>query len=71
MTHVNKDGHFIICREDERKCSVCGSNEECRPYGKGGADICFDCAMKDEETTKQMFQKRLDEAENNYKKRLN
>ncbi len=26
-------------------CPVCHRPEELRPYGKGGSNICFDCAM--------------------------
>jgi hypothetical protein len=28
------------------RCSECGAGDELRPYGKDGAPICFDCAMK-------------------------
>lgn len=36
-------------------CSECGADDDCRPYGKNGAMICFDCGMKDEETTHRNF----------------
>jgi hypothetical protein len=26
-----------------RACHYCGTTEELRPYGPGGADICFPC----------------------------
>lgn len=42
-------------------CEYCGKIAELRPYGKNGANICFECAMKDEETTKQMFAKRIED----------
>jgi len=29
------------------ECSVCGdTTKELRPYGKNGADVCFDCMME-------------------------
>lgn len=38
----------IIAVEKDRKCELCGKIAECRPYGKNGKDICFECAMKPE-----------------------
>jgi len=32
---------------------MCGVIDECRPYGPNNEEICFDCAMKDEETTER------------------
>lgn len=34
----------------ERKCSICGQPSgpgprELRPYGKGGADVCYECVF--------------------------
>lgn len=49
----------VISKEKSQQCDYCGKIAELRPYGKNGASICFECAMKDEETTKQMFAKRL------------
>jgi len=54
----------------KRRCSVYNRTEsfsgsgrrELRPYGKGGALVCFDCGMKDLETTNVEFGKRLDAA---------
>jgi hypothetical protein len=34
---------------------MCGKKAELRPYGPNGESICFDCGMKDEETTKRKF----------------
>ena len=48
-------GGFVICDEDSRKCELCGKVAECRPYGPNGEDICFECGMKNEEVTTQMF----------------
>ena len=41
---------FIAPQPDE-VCEMCGVVDECRPYGPNDENICFDCAMKDEETT--------------------
>ena len=40
--------------KDKRTCSCCGQLEgtgkrEIRPYGKDGADICFECMTSDPE----------------------
>ncbi len=50
---------FIIEAENHQQCDFCGKIAELRPYGPRGECICFDCAMKDEETTKAQFAKRL------------
>ena len=34
-----------VAVEPDRRCTACGKVDECRPYGKGGAQVCFDCAM--------------------------
>ena len=58
MTH--KDGNtLIIVTEPKAKCEECGAVDELRPYGKNGANVCFDCAMKDEDNAKAMFVKRM------------
>ena len=46
-------GLGIILEESPRACQVCGVIDECRPYGPNNEEICFDCAMKDEETTER------------------
>ena len=43
----------IIAAEEDQECELCGAFEECRPYGLNGEQICFDCGMKNEETTKR------------------
>lgn len=45
----------IIATTDPARCEYCGAVEELRPYGRGGENICFDCAMRDEETTQRRF----------------
>jgi hypothetical protein len=44
-------GRGLIAPELPQKCEMCGAVEECRPYGPNGEQICFDCGMKDKETT--------------------
>lgn len=39
-------------RESEGECQLCGKFGELRPYGPNKEWICFECGMKDEETTK-------------------
>ena len=55
---------FIICPEKPQQCDFCGEIRELRPYGPNGECICFDCGMKDEETTQKMFRKKLEGVEN-------
>lgn len=46
-------GRGIIQEEAPQACQMCGVIAETRPYGPNGEEICFDCGMKDEETTKK------------------
>lgn len=41
-------------------CDLCGEIAELRPYGPNGENICFQCGMKDEESTRRAFEKVLD-----------
>ena len=43
----------IISEQHDEVCEMCGKIDECRPYGANDENICFDCAMQDEETTKK------------------
>ena len=36
-------------------CELCGKTEELRPYGPGGKNVCFECAMKNEDEAKLRF----------------
>ena len=47
--------HGVIEQTKPSKCDLCSENDELRPYGKNGENICFTCGMKDEETTKRRF----------------
>jgi len=44
-------GRGFIAEELPQVCELCGTIAECRPYGPNNEQICFDCGMKDEETT--------------------
>lgn len=48
---------FYLFEEKADKCEYCGKVAELRPYGKNGANICFECGMKDPKTTEEMFSK--------------
>jgi hypothetical protein len=50
---------FVIEGERDGKCEDCGKVAELRPYGKNAANVCFQCAMKDEANATAMFKKRL------------
>jgi transcription elongation factor Elf1 len=54
----------IIKCEKDWVCSVCGKKAEVRPYGKGGALVCFQCGMTYEAEAKRQFVARLNAGEN-------
>lgn len=41
-------------------CELCGTHAELRPYGPNNENICFECGMKDQETTKEKFLEHLE-----------
>ena len=43
----------IISEEPPRMCEMCGTIEECRPYGPNDEQICLECAMLDKATTER------------------
>ena len=45
----------ILSVELPQQCDDCGEIRELRPYGVGGATVCFDCAMKDEAEAGRRF----------------
>ncbi|MDD5651751.1 MAG: hypothetical protein PHF86_15250 [Candidatus Nanoarchaeia archaeon] len=55
---------FIIQTEESQQCDFCGEVKELRPYGPNGECICFECAMKDEKTTKEQFNKIISNVKN-------
>lgn len=52
-------GRGIIMEEPPQVCELCGVIEECRPYGPNGEQVCFECAMKDEESAKRKMNEYL------------
>ena len=46
-------GLGIIQEEPMQVCELCRVIDETRPYGPNYEQICFECAMKDEETTRK------------------
>ena len=50
-------GPGFIAVEPERKCELCGKVAETRPYGPKGERICFECGMKDKETTTRQMRR--------------
>ena len=53
---------LIIEAEEDDVCDLCGTVAETRPYGPNGENVCFPCAMKNEEAATKQFQKILDKA---------
>lgn len=43
-------GRGFIAQQLDEVCETCGKIDECRPYGPNDENICFDCAMKDDES---------------------
>jgi hypothetical protein len=52
MTYI-EDGTLVIEEEQRGYCAECGKFDELRPYGDGGARICWDCGQKDPEATER------------------
>jgi hypothetical protein len=50
---------IIIAPEDDDVCELCGKVDELRPYGPKGERICYECGMKDPETTKRQMNVKL------------
>lgn len=46
--------------EPEGACAFCKKHDELRPYGPNDELICFDCAMKDEETAARKFREQFE-----------
>lgn len=46
-------GPGIIAPEPPQRCEFCGTIDECRPYGPNDEQICYDCGLKDPDTTEQ------------------
>lgn len=41
----------VIQAQGDAKCELCGKMAELRPYGPGGKNICYGCAVKDKART--------------------
>lgn len=55
---------FIITKDPNHKpCTGCGKVAELRPYGKDGAEICYDCGMIDKDATTAEFKKLVEGVE--------
>ena len=52
-------GPGFISVEPDGVCELCGKVEELRPYGPGGANVCFDCGMKDEKAAQRAMALRV------------
>ena len=48
-------GPGLIEAEPDGLCALCLNIAETRPYGSNGEEICFECGMKDEETTRKQM----------------
>lgn len=42
----------IMVDEPDKICTECGNNDDCRPYGHKGAQVCYECAQKNPARTK-------------------
>ena len=55
LLRINFNNAPIVQQTEESTCEFCGTYAELRPYGPNRERICFDCGMKDEETTTRIF----------------
>ena len=53
-------GIYTTMAMPKRICAFCGKEEELRPYGPKGENICFDCMKKDEPAAQQQSLKRFE-----------
>lgn len=53
------NGIIIIEPTEDAKCELCGKIDELRPYGQNNEMICFECGMKDKETTERKMDEHL------------
>lgn len=60
MTHTDDKGNTWVIEEPSGRCEDCGEVAETRPYGPKGENVCFPCAMKDEDAAKRQFRRRLE-----------
>lgn len=55
----NINGIPVIEAEPDFICTLCGKIAETRPYDANGEEICYECGMKDKETTEKMMDIKL------------
>jgi hypothetical protein len=58
---------ILLKAEKPQQCDLCGKIAELRPYGPNGECVCFECAMKDEESAQRQFKMRTDGTHPMYK----
>ena len=49
----------VVARSKPAVCALCGAEDELRPYGPNGENVCFDCGMKDEHAASVGFKARF------------
>lgn len=55
-----RKGNMVVLEiEPDDECELCGKVDELRPYGPNGERICYECGMKNKETTKIMLNHKL------------
>lgn len=55
MTRI-ANGVLVLEPEPEGVCELCGKKAELRPYGANNEEICYECGMKNPETTNRKFE---------------
>mgnify|MGYP007031181474 CR=1 FL=1 len=52
----NSEQKISVIEETEpQKCELCGKEDETRPYGPNGEEICYDCGIKNKEVTERQM----------------
>lgn len=50
---------ILLAPREDANCSLCSELRELRPYGPGGAWVCFQCANKDQDAMRAAYLRRL------------
>lgn len=53
------NGILIIEETPDGACELCGAVGELRPYGPKNENICYNCGVKDPETTERKMEEHL------------
>lgn len=58
---IEQDGVRVTLIENEEPgdCQMCNKNDELRPYGPNGENVCVECAMKDKKSMVKRMYKRM------------